>query len=319
VEELCGGNAALIVADGNTERFASSVDPSGLVPRCILSAGEAFKGWAAVERILLGARDAGIGRRGLIVGVGGGVVTDMAGFAASIYMRGCGLVFVSTTLLGMADAAIGGKTAIDMDEVKNMAGTFYPASKVFMPLAALETLPAGEKKSGLAEMFKAAVIAGREDEFTNADISSPAWLLSAVNMAVELKCRVVEEDPFEKLGVRAALNLGHTFAHALESAAGFGKISHGEAVAWGLSRAAALGEAHGITPKIRAEKIRSTLNTLGYETSPIHPLLERAGAIDNFYTALKSDKKNGDGKLNFIVPNEASVETLPIPIDSFRL
>jgi 3-dehydroquinate synthase len=252
-----------------------------------------------------------------MVGVGGGVLTDMTGFAASCYMRGCALAFVSTTLLGMADAAIGGKTGVDFDGVKNFAGAFYPARAVFMPLDALRTLPTREIKSGFAEVIKTAILGGYEDVLSGmAALPGPGDTVGSDNdsdgyegfipvlaRTVEYKGRVVEEDPEERIGKRALLNLGHTFGHALEAAAGLGALTHGEAVAWGIARAGELGVRLSVTPEPRARKITALLERFGYETRNPHP------AVTNFaryQEAMQNYKKKRSGRLVFVVPTKES-------------
>ena len=262
----------LVICDEHTASIADAICGSGPpLPRCALRSGESGKCWASVEAIVRAAREAGLGRDGVFIGVGGGVIGDLSAFAASIYMRGCGLALVSTTLLGMADASLGGKTGFDLFGVKNLAGTFYPARHVYMPLESLASLPPPEWKSGVAELIKTAVLAG--DDFLDGlmalaggfppgafDSGFPANFASrlladnaeqlsrCISRAVEFKGGIVEADPRETGRERMLLNLGHTFAHALESSAGLGTVSHGEAVAWGLVRACELGLALGITP-----------------------------------------------------------------------
>jgi 3-dehydroquinate synthase len=331
-----GGNSGffrpLIICDECTALIADTI--SGCpeyraFPRCVLRSGESNKTWAAVETILRAAREAGLGRDGIFIGVGGGVISDLSAFAASIYMRGCGLVLVSTTLLGMVDASLGGKTGFDLFGVKNLAGTFYPARHVYMPLESLSGLPLSEWKSGFAELIKTAVLAGDDflDELESITAGFPAdtfvsgfsrnsgfpadfaaqllagdagRLRRCVSRAVEFKGRIVEADPRETGLTRMLLNLGHTFAHALESSAGLGVVSHGEAVAWGMVRACELGLALGITPRARAEKIRNLVNCYGYETRAPHPLM---GDTAMFLKALNDDKKKKNGNLIFIVPD----------------
>jgi 3-dehydroquinate synthase len=218
---------------------------------CTLPPGETEKGWASVERILTAARDAGLGRDGLFVGIGGGVISDLSAFAASVYMRGAPLCLISTTLLGMVDAAVGGKTGFDLLGIKNLAGTFYPAAHIYMPLASLDTLPDHEWKSGMAELIKTAVLDTGEILGLLKSMAGDRRrdsLFDLVCRSVSVKGRIVEADPRETGTDRVLLNLGHTFAHALESSAGLGRLSHGEAVAWGMVRSCELGLALGITP-----------------------------------------------------------------------
>ncbi|GAB6391500.1 MAG: 3-dehydroquinate synthase [Treponematales bacterium] len=302
----CGrGAGVLAVCDTNTRRFAERI-AGGAAALCVLESGEEAKSWASVERILAAARGAGLGRDGLFVGVGGGVVGDLTAFAASVYMRGAGLCLVPTTLLAMADAALGGKTGFDLFGVKNLAGTFYPARAVFMPLESLESLPPREWKSGTAEVIKAAVIGDSRFLRESAGLARLARgeadrdaLFACVSMAAAVKGRIVEADPEETGGGRALLNLGHTFGHALEASAGLGRLSHGEAVAWGMARACELGEALGLTPPERAGAIAALLVEAGYETRAPHPLMGSAGA---FMAALGADKKRRAGLPRFVVP-----------------
>jgi 3-dehydroquinate synthase len=302
--------ATLVVCDTNTAGIAKAVIGKTNTPLCVLEAGEKAKTLDSVVTILQAAKGAGLGRDGLIVGVGGGVLTDTAGFAASCYMRGCALAFVSTTLVGMADAAVGGKTGVDFNGMKNFAGAFYPAQAVFMPLAALQTLTAREIKSGFAEVIKTAVLGGYEDVFTSmaamprfddTDSDGCEAFASLLARTVEYKGRIVEEDPEERTGKRALLNLGHTFGHALESAAGLGLLTHGEAVAWGIVRACEMGVRLGHTPETRAQKITALLDRFGYETRNPHPVIKDAALYEH---AMQADKKKRSGRLVFVVPSE---------------
>jgi 3-dehydroquinate synthase len=253
----------LLVCDKNTEPLAQRIRGNREFPLLSLPAGEDAKNWSSAEAILREAKKAGLGRDSLIVGVGGGVITDLAAFAASVYMRGTGLSLVSTTLLGMADAALGGKTGFDFLGLKNFVGTFYPAAHVYMPLEVLGSLPEREWKSGMAELIKTALLDDEtgtlsliEEGSSGFNSQFPAFnqdrIGKLVCRAVRIKGRIVEADPRETGTERALLNLGHTFGHALEASAGLGRLSHGEAVAWGIARSCELGLALGITPPERA-------------------------------------------------------------------
>jgi 3-dehydroquinate synthase len=302
----------LLTADENTREIATIITGDADLPLCVLKSGEENKNWQAVQEILSAASGAGLGRDGVFIGIGGGVIGDLCGFASSIYMRGCRLVLVSTTLLGMVDASVGGKTGFDLFGIKNLAGSFYPAQSVYIPVDCLKTLPAKELKSGMAELIKTAVLAG--DDFLEmlsgigaGFFSNPQGFLEgellykSIERAVMYKGAVVTEDLRES-GKRMLLNLGHTFAHSLEAAAGLGRLSHGEAVAWGIVRSCELGLALGITPRGRAEKIKKTLASFNYELSCPHPLAD-TGLI---LKAMFSDKKKKNGNLTFIVPDEKS-------------
>ena len=302
----------LLVADENTKEIAAKIKGDAELPLCLLKSGEENKNWHSVQEILSAACEAGLGRDGIFIGIGGGVIGDLCGFASSIYMRGCRLVLVSTTLLGMVDASVGGKTGFDFFGIKNLVGSFYPAQSVYIPIECLKTLPSKELKSGMAELIKTAVLAGGDflDMLadTGADfISNPRGfpegelLLKFIEKAVLYKGAIASEDLRES-GKRMLLNLGHTFAHSLEAAAGLGRLSHGEAVAWGIVRSCELGLALGITPRGRAEKIKNVIASFDYELSCPHPLAETAHILK----AMLSDKKKKKGNLTFIVPDEKS-------------
>ena len=314
IEEIAGNYGdesfqPLLICDDNTEQLAMAIRTNANIPVCTIKSGESNKNWLAVEAILRSAHDAGIGRDGIFIGVGGGLVGDLSAFAASIYMRGCRLVLVSTSLLGMVDASLGGKTGCDLFGIKNLAGTFYPASHVYMPMESLASLPLTEWKSGMAEIIKTAVLDSDDflDEIytmaasTITDPLSPV-LFRCISRAVQFKAGIVAQDPLET-GIRRILNLGHTFGHALEAAAGLGIISHGEAVAWGIARACDLALVLGECPQERTEKINKLLAAYGFETAAPHPLMS---SIGTFMEKLNSDKKKRGGNLTFIIPDGKS-------------
>jgi len=310
-----GEGSTLLICDANTFRYADKLRAGRDIPVCTLEPGEERKNWQSVETILKSAGNAKIGRDGIFIGIGGGVITDLSAFAASIYMRGCAIALVSTTLLGMVDASVGGKTGFDLFGIKNMAGTFYPAAHVYIPLESLVSLPPAEWKSGMAELIKTAVLEGDDFLALVEGLKGGYTVMTktiepCISRAVKFKGRVVEEDPFEKGSRRMLLNLGHTFGHALEAAVGLGRVSHGEAVAWGIARSCELGLALGVCPPQRAKRIMSLLRAFDYETSAPHPLAESAQLLQ----ALGSDKKKRRGKLIFIVPDEKSAR--PITADT---
>jgi 3-dehydroquinate synthase len=301
---------SILVCDTHTQAMALRIRGNFDIPLCVLSPGETAKGWPAVEQILITAQKGGIGRDGLFIAVGGGVISDLTAFGASVFMRGCKVCIVSTTLLGMVDAALGGKTGFDLLGIKNLVGTFYPAGHIYLPLEALTTLPRQEWKSGMAELIKTALLDDGEmvntlkvlgTEFPRGDLL-PKYeepLFELIAASVKIKGRIVEADPQETGTDRVLLNLGHTFAHALESSAGLGNLSHGEAVAWGLVRSCELGHHMGITPKERAVEITDLIRSFEYEIATPHP---KMGDKKDFMTALRGDKKQKEGKLRFILP-----------------
>jgi 3-dehydroquinate synthase len=307
--------SCLVVCDEHTRPTAERIAGKSGAFLHVLQPGEQHKSWDSVQTILQKALECGLGRDGLFAAVGGGVVCDLTAFSASVYMRGAKLALVPTTLLAMADAALGGKTGFDLGNIKNLAGTFYPAEEIFVSLETLKTLPEREWKSGMAEIIKAAILSkGSGGILNSAETPDSGETLEAfrdpeavsarleelIAMAVTVKGRIVEADPRETGGERALLNLGHSFGHALETAAGLGSLSHGEAVAWGIARSCELGLALGITPPERAKTIREILAAWGYETSVPCPF---SVDIKLFKNALLSDKKKKAGTLRFAVPN----------------
>jgi 3-dehydroquinate synthase len=323
----------LVVCDANTEYLARRfLENQGCreIPCSVLPPGEETKTLESLGTILADAFVAGLSRDGLIVGVGGGVITDIAGFAAFTYMRGIRLRLVSTTLLGMVDASVGGKTGVDLADVKNLAGAFYPAETVYMPLESLAALPSREWKSGLAEVIKTAILAGDKEMLSRIHAFRDVYLKSIpdaegkggdmtgllsgglkdlISRAVEIKGRIVEEDPRETGERRALLNLGHTFGHALETSAGLGRLTHGEAVAWGIIRACELGHAMGLTSSEQALEIRDLIQSYGYITESPHPAM---GNMDGYFRALNGDKKKKGGKPVFIVPSGEGAQKITL-------
>ncbi|MDR2553477.1 MAG: 3-dehydroquinate synthase [Treponema sp.] len=302
------------MCDKNTLPLARSM--GGELPMAVLEPGEENKRWEAVEKILLSARRQGLGRDGFFIGVGGGAVCDLAAFAASVYMRGTGLILCPTSLLGMVDASLGGKTGFDLGGIKNLAGTFYPAALVFIAAEALHSLPGREWKSGMAELIKTALLERDPSFFSmlQEPFETPSQdggkILALIEKAVRVKGSIVEADPRETGGGRILLNLGHTFGHALESALGLGTVSHGQAVAWGLARSCELGQKLGITPPERGREIQATLKAWNYETSLSYPLTLFSGKTEPegrgfwraFKEALFNDKKKETSVLRFVVP-----------------
>jgi 3-dehydroquinate synthase len=239
----------------------------------------------------------GVDRSTVILALGGGVVGDVAGFAASILMRGLRVVQVPTTVLAMVDSAIGGKTAINLSSGKNLIGSFHQPSLVFVEPSALSTLPARERGAGMVEAFKAAAIAdpGLFTEFEKRDpedvCTDSGWMVSVVRRCIRIKAALVEQDERDGAG-RLLLNLGHTFGHALEAATGFGAWLHGEAVGVGLVEETELA-------------CRLSLCEDGELPDRLRRLLRRwqlphdvrEVPRDAFHRAIWLDKKAGEGNL----------------------
>ena len=300
---------ALPVFDDNTARLF----PNRSLRQCVvLPPGEKAKEWSSIEKIINMAIESSYGRDGCFCGIGGGVICDMTAFAASIYMRGCSLILVPTTLLAMVDASLGGKTGIDFGGYKNMVGTFYPAQEVRFCPELLKSLPEREYLSGIGEIIKTAMLGDRElfdilkkekDRIMGRD---PQILKDIIERCIMVKGRVVEEDLNER-GVRVTLNLGHTFAHALESVSGFSDWSHGEAVAWGLLMAMETGEELGITDNYYALDVRKILEQYNFRLyAEFNP--------DKLIDAMNQDKKKKGGVVNFILQKRIE-RTIIQPVD----
>jgi 3-dehydroquinate synthase len=221
-------------------------------------------------------------------------------FAASLYMRGCRLLLVPTTVLAQVDATLGGKTGINFGGHKNMVGSFYPAHEIRIVPELLATLPEREYRGGLAEVIKHGFLTGGElhgrirDRREAILAREPAVLKQLIWDSLMVKARVVEADLREQ-GERAHLNLGHTFGHGLESAAGFGVWNHGEAVAWGMVKAAALSVRLGLAPAEYEREVRQTIHDYGYaDQAP-------GIAVEALLTAMLADKKKKGGSVRFVL------------------
>lgn len=275
-------------------------------PLLALPAGEEHKRWPAVEQILRWLIGFGVERGDLLVAIGGGVVTDLVGFAASVALRGLAWVAVPTTLLGMVDAAIGGKTGIDLEAGKNLAGTFWHPRAVIADTAVLATLGGRQVRAGLAEVVKAGLLApGVLAHHLDAHLEKvaqrggevPTELIAA---AVRVKADVVAADEREA-GPRAALNLGHTLGHALEAATAYRRFLHGEAVAWGLLQSLLLAGQRGLLEVAEAQAWAGRIELL----RPLPPLGDLCWArVQPF---LARDKKRRGGAPGWVLPRSGGV------------
>jgi 3-dehydroquinate synthase len=259
----------------------------------ILPSGEAHKTIESVARIWDTALDVGIDRRAVLVAVGGGVIGDLTGFAASTLMRGIRFVQVPTTLLAMVDASVGGKTAVDRPQGKNLVGAFHQPSLVLADTDLLDTLPDRELRSGMAEVVKTALIG--DGELFEMLETGTVDRVEMVRRCIALKSRVVASDERDETGARAALNFGHTVGHALEAHGGYSRLTHGEAVSLGMIAALRIGVARGITDPSLLERARTVLSKLGLPTNldgePWREALPR----------ILSDKKREGAKVAFVL------------------
>ncbi len=269
--------------------------PHGDVETYVIGAGEGAKTLTTIEALMRGFARQGLTRRDVIVGVGGGMVTDVAGFAAASWHRGTPVVHVSTTLLGMVDAAIGGKTGVNLPEGKNLVGAFWQPSGVICDLDALTSLPERETRCGLGEMSKYHFLTG--DDL----LSMP--LDQRIARCVEIKAEVVASDEREG-GRRALLNYGHTLAHALEIATDH-DLAHGEAVAVGLVFAAELALELGRIDEGRVDEHRRIVGAeYGLRTTPPERL-----DVGDLMDLMARDKKALDG-LTFVLDGPDGVEVV---------
>ena len=295
-----------LVTDENVERlFAertlSSLRGAGFAPELFtIPAGETSKSWDEAGRLLKGFSKAGLGRDSVVIALGGGVVGDLAGFAAATYLRGVPVVQVPTTLLAQADSAIGGKTGIDLPAGKNLVGAFWQPLLVLSDTECLSGLPEIEWSSGLAEVVKSAALFGEhafarlEDDLEGLLVRDSSCVESAVLMAAALKAHVVSGDEREAAD-RECLNYGHTLAHALERELGYGTMTHGAAVADGMRFAARLAESVLGAPAEWTRRQEALLDELGLTRS--QATCDAAGLL----AAMKSDKKARDGKVRFVL------------------
>ena len=280
----------------------------------LIGLGESVKTLQTVETIYRRFIELGVDRSTFVLAVGGGIVTDVAGFAASTYMRGLKFGFVSTTLLGQVDASVGGKNGVNVDGYKNMAGTFTQPQFVICDPGLLRTLPDREFRAGLAEVVKAAIIAdadlfGRIGNTTFEALRTDTDLLTdAVSAAIRVKADIVERDEHES-GDRRKLNLGHTLAHAIEKCSN--RMNHGEAVAVGTALIAGAAVKLGVLSEADRDRIVHVLMQLGFDLTPpvdVKRLLKEVG----------KDKKNEEGILRIVLPvGIGDCEVRPMKIDDF--
>lgn len=281
----------------------------------VLTPGEEYKTIASVQEIWDNALRQGADRKLRVIGLGGGVVTDVAGFAAATWMRGVAWHGISTTLLGMVDASVGGKTAVDLPLAKNCVGAFWQPASVYCDVAHLESEPVRGFRSGLAEVVKTALLGDAPlFELLEANVErlqkfDAELIEEVVRRCVAVKASVVTRDPREA-GLRAALNLGHTIGHAIESVGGFGHHTHGEAISLGLVAAFRLGTKLGFTPADLTTRVTRLLSALGLPTALEREPLDKAAEL------LGHDKKRGGNAVKFVfcpAPGRVHFELLPLP------
>ncbi|HSH49787.1 MAG TPA: 3-dehydroquinate synthase [Halomonas sp.] len=300
------GRQLMIVSDDNVAPLYLAALKTGLpagleVRELVLPAGESHKNVACVERIWSALLEAGFNRRCTLVALGGGVIGDMVGFAAACYQRGVAFIQVPTTLLAQVDSSVGGKTGVNHPRGKNMIGAFWQPRAVLIDTDSLSTLPPRELSAGLAEVIKyglirdEAFLAWLEERMAALRSLAPEALVHAIERSCRLKAEIVAADETEQ-GVRALLNLGHTFGHAIETHQGYGSWLHGEAVGAGMLMAAALSQRLGWLDDQDVRRVEAVIAAAGLpQTAPAD-----MGA-DDFLAVMRLDKKNLDDRLRLIL------------------
>jgi 3-dehydroquinate synthase len=270
------------------------------VLRIDLPDGESYKDWQTLNLVFDALLANGFDRRSVLVALGGGVIGDMTGFAAAVYMRGVRFIQVPTTLLAQVDSSVGGKTGVNHPLGKNMVGAFYQPVAVEIDTDVLNTLPAREVSAGLAEVIKYGMILDPEfwgwceDNVAALRALEPTAIAHAIRISCELKARVVTQDEREG-GLRAILNLGHTFGHAIESGLGYGAWLHGEAVGCGMVQAAELSAEVLGFPAADVARVRALVQAIGCPT--VAPDLGAQRWLD----LMRVDKKAEGGEIRFVL------------------
>jgi shikimate kinase/3-dehydroquinate synthase len=287
-----------IIARFHLEQTLASLRAADFVPKSIIiPTGEEHKNLESVSGLWKSFLENGLDRKSWVIALGGGVIGDLVGFAASTYMRGINWIAVPTTLLAMVDASIGGKTGFDLPEGKNLIGSFHPPKLVLADPALLQTLPERELRAGMAEVVKHGIIS--DPELFTLCSNGLDWvkgnLEDIVKRAITVKIKIIEDDPYEK-GFRAALNLGHTVGHAVELVSKF-KLRHGEAISIGIVSEAKYAERIGLAEKGLSETIAETLNALGLPTRIPDQLPQEA-----ILRAMRVDKKKDARVIRFALP-----------------
>jgi 3-dehydroquinate synthase len=298
---------ALIVTDTNVarlfgERTAAALAETGFAARTLeVAPGEQSKSFAALERVYDAMVEAELDRSSAVFALGGGVVGDLAGFAAATYMRGVALVQIPTTMVGQVDSALGGKTAINHPQAKNLIGAFYQPRLIVADVKLLETLPEREFREGLAEVIKygaimdAPMIEELEQGLDAIVRRDPAALERIVARSLHHKATIVASDAREG-GLRKILNYGHTAGHALEASSGYGHFLHGEAVAIGMVAAGRLSQAFAELSAAEAERLERLIARAGLPTA-----MPEGWRGEDFMRALRLDKKRTGDKVEFVL------------------
>ncbi len=313
---------AVVITDTNVvqphaARVVESLEQSGVrVNRAIVPAGESTKSVTTADELWRLLMEFGADRKSVVVAVGGGVIGDLAGFVAASFARGLPFIQIPTTLLADVDSSVGGKVGVNLPGAKNMVGAFWQPRGVLIDTEVLASLPEREYRSGLAEVVKYGVILDATFfEFLEQQVDAirrrdPQVLRQVVARCCRLKADVVEKDEREETGLRAVLNYGHTFCHAIEAVTGYGQFLHGEAVAMGMVCAARLAELLGRVDSEMTTRQARLLSDFGLPVSlPDLP-------HDELLAAMQRDKKVEHGRLRFVLPSRLGHVELVADIDA---
>jgi 3-dehydroquinate synthase len=303
VSKKLQGTKVAIISDSNVaplyaETVIQSLKAAGKTCTLItVPAGEASKSMHWAETVCSEMARAGIDRKGFVVALGGGVIGDLAGYCAAIYLRGIPYVQVPTTVLSQVDSSVGGKTGVNLPDAKNMVGAFHQPAHVIADLDTLDSLPKRERNEGFAEIIKHAAIKDASLFDTIEQVGKGKGdIAQLIRRNVSIKAAVVEADEFERIGTRAILNFGHTIGHAVESAAGYGTLLHGEAISIGLAAASWLSVKFSGLASHDHDRIINAL--LSFDL----PVKLPAGMDDeDLLRRIRMDKKVDEGKLRFIL------------------
>lgn len=326
-----GAKSCAVVSDSNVaplfaETVCASLRAAGVTPHLItVPAGEPSKSFACLESVTRGMITAGLDRKAFLIALGGGVIGDLAGFAASLFFRGIPYIQIPTTIVSVVDSSVGGKTGINTPEGKNLIGTFHQPRRVLIDPQTLHTLPAREFNEGFAEIIKHAAI--RDGAMLPAIAAASASerkdsLAALIARNVAIKAAIVSEDEFETKGLRALLNFGHTIGHGIEASAGYGELLHGEAISLGIRAALRLSEQFaGLSP----HDSTALLTLLAAFRLPL--VLPESIRTETIMEKLGRDKKFDQGAVRFVllrglgdafVSNEVTREAMVDAIEALR-
>jgi 3-dehydroquinate synthase len=309
VRDSVPGRKIALVSDSNVDKLFGAQVGAKLISAgyevfpLTFPAGESSKNWNVAGELLEALAEAGLDRTDIVAALGGGVVGDLAGFAAATYLRGVRFVQMPTTLLAQVDSSVGGKTGVDLRAGKNLAGAFKQPLLVLADIDVLASLSEREWRSGLAEVAKSAVIDGEpfmawlEEHAAELLGRDPVVVEEAVKRSVAFKARIVSADEKEA-GARECLNYGHTFGHAIENVAGYGAIPHGLAVAEGMRFAVRLAVEVAGAPRELVRRQDRLLDALGLET------FSSAWPVADLFEAMRSDKKARSGAVRFVLASK---------------